>query len=148
MPRTLTTGLALAAMLLLLSGCETLAQREKSKVLTNTLKSYETTVRWSYLRRAYGFLKPEELRKAKLPPGLENIKVTSYEVMEQAAPIGENTATQVVRIDYVEQDRQQQKSLVDRQLWEFDEAANHWYLISGVPEFVTKPKIRTSPLKK
>ena len=112
MPRTLTTGLALAAMLLLLSGCETLAQREKSKVLTNTLKSYETTVRWSYLRRAYGFLKPEELRKVKLPPGLENIKVTSYEVMEQAAPLGENTATQVVRIDYVEQDRQQQKSLV------------------------------------
>ncbi|HEC15049.1 MAG TPA: hypothetical protein ENI99_00520 [Sedimenticola sp.] len=148
MPRTTATGLILLLLMIMLSGCETLAQREKSKALTSTLKSYATTLRWSYLRRAYGFMRPEELRKTKIPPELENIKITGYEVMEKAAPAGEDSVIQVVRIDYVEQDRQQQKSLMDRQLWEFDKEAGRWYLISGIPEFSAAPRIRTSPLKK
>ena len=147
MPRAFTTFFALLLALLLLSGCKTLEQRERSKILTGTLHKYETTIRWSYLRRAYGFMKPEAAGKAKIPPGLENIKVTSYEVLDPATPVGENGITQVVLIQYVEKDRQQQKNLMDSQLWEFDEDARRWFLISGVPQFIAEPKIRTSPLK-
>ena len=147
MPRSFTTFFALLLVLLPLSGCETLEQREKTKTLTSILHKYETTIRWSYLRRAYGFMKPEAARKAKIPPGLENIKVTSYEVLEPPTPVGENSFAQVVLINYVEKDRQQQKSLMDRQLWEYDEEAKRWHLISNIPRFVAEPKIRTSPLK-
>lgn len=148
MPRVFTAFFALLLALLLLPGCKTMELREKTEILTGILRKYETTIRWSYLRRAYGFMPPDAVRKAKIPPGLDNIKVTGYEIMDPLTPTGENGFTQTVLIQYVKKDRQQQKNLMDRQLWEFDEDARRWYLISGVPRFIAEPKIRTSPLKK
>jgi len=146
MPRVITTGLALLLSALLLPGCQTLDKRDKDRALENTLHSYETAIRWSYIRQAYGFIRPEVAEQVQLPTGLENIRVTNYEILEPVSRVGEDAAIQVILVRFVEKDRQQERALTDRQLWEYDAEAKRWYLMSKIPLFVTPPKIRTSPL--
>ncbi|VAX06180.1 hypothetical protein MNBD_GAMMA26-953 [hydrothermal vent metagenome] len=145
MIRAFTTGFVLLLSALLLSGCQTLLKRDQQKALEQALRSYETAIRWSYIRQAYGFLRPEKAKKVKIPTDLENIRVTNYEILEPATG-NADAVMQVALIRFVEKDRQQERTLTDRQLWEYDIEDKRWYLMSNIPVFVAPPKIRTSPL--
>jgi len=138
--------LLIAAISLL--GCQTLEIRERQISLDKVLNAYETAIRWSYIHQAYSLLKPERIKNIEIPRGLENIKVTKYEILEPAVieSIKSNIARQVVFISYVEKDQQKEKTITDHQLWEYDADANRWYLISDIPEFVKVPKMRELPL--
>jgi hypothetical protein len=141
-------GLSLLLAATLLSGCQSVGGQKRDELLTETLRAYSSTIRWGDLRHAYGYLRPEQAEKAEIPPGLDNIRVTHYEVVDPLRMMGENGASQVVQIRYIQQDRQMEKELTDRQLWEFEEEAKRWYLISKVPPFVPQPQMRILPLGK
>ncbi len=140
--------LTLSMVVMLLPGCQVIETKEQQNTLDKALRTYETAIRWSYLRQAYSLKKPEQLKDIEIPQGLENIKVTQYEVLKPAIidSAKNDIARQVVFISYVEQDRQQEKTLTDHQLWEYDKNAKRWYLISEMPAFITIPKMRVLPL--
>ncbi len=147
MPGFFTRNLTLLLVVLLLAGCQTLETKKRDVSLDRVLHAYETAMRWSYIRQAYSLMRPERIKEAGIPQGLENIKVTRYEILEPAVnDIKSNTARQVALISYVEKDRQQEKTLTDHQLWEYDKSAERWYLVSEIPAFVTQPKMRALPL--
>lgn len=147
MPRVITTGLVFLLSALFLSGCQTFTKGDKQKALESTLYAYESAIRWSHIRQAYGFLRPEKAKQLKIPAGLDNIRVTNYETLEPPVGVAEGDAvTQVVLIRFVEKDRQQERTLIDQQLWEYDAGVKRWYLVSKIPPFVVLPKIRISPL--
>ena len=139
-------GLSLLLTVILLSGCQSLGGKKQQELLTNTLRAYGSTIRWGDLHNAYGYLHPKQAEKVEIPEGLDNIRVTHYEVVDPLRKMGENSATQVVQIRFIYKDRQMEKELSDRQLWEFDEQARRWYLISKVPPFIPQPKMRILPL--
>ncbi len=145
--RNLCAGLILIMTALVLGGCQSLGDKKKSDALTLALRAYENTLRWGEIEQAYDFLQPEKAKVAQIPAGLDNIRLTNYEVINPPTPLGENSITQTVLIHYIEQDRQMEKKLTDQQVWEYDPETERWYLISKVPEF-NAAKMRILPLDK
>lgn len=130
-------GLLLIPLTLLigLSGCQLLDKKRAETSLQSALSAYENNMRWGEVVKAYGFLKPEISRDVEIPEGLDNIRVTKYEVIQPAVSPDELTAVTTVMIHYLFRDRQVVRSLSDRQVWELDEESKRWYRINPIPEF-------------
>lgn len=122
-------------LLLLANGCETWQRQQADVQRDKVLYSYQNTVRWFGLDRAYLFMKPELLEGQTIPPNLDNIRVTAYEVIQPPLPFGEGLIKQSVKIFYVLQDRQIERNLLDEQVWEYQPEEKIWYRISPMPEF-------------
>lgn len=119
----------------LLAGCNTLlTQKESEKSLMETLKAYEATMRWGYPGQAYNFLRKDLAEKTEIPATLQNIRITGYKVISSPVKSDENLASQVVVIGYVFDDRQVERSLTDRQLWEYDKEKKSWHRINPIPD--------------
>jgi hypothetical protein len=138
MSRLLRHTLLLLTPLLLLPGCKSidmLYQKDSEKSLQATLHAYQATMRWGYPGQAYNFLHQDLAASAQVPGGLENIQVTGYKVIKRPDLVAEDQASQVVIIGYVFNDRQVEKSLTDRQLWQYDKEKDAWARINPIPEF-------------
>jgi len=127
------------SLAVLLGACGTL-DTVKDKRLGNELQvyltRYESAVRWGNLAHAYGFLKPELADTTVIPQGLENIQISQYLVVSPPVLLNKTTATQTVAISYILADRQVERSLVDRQMWEReDEESTEWFRANPIPEF-------------
>jgi hypothetical protein len=127
--------LFLLFLVVAVGGCQTLQERQKQKSLDRTLYQYQGTVRWGYLEQLYGFLQPELAKNAIVPNNLENIRVTGYDLLRAPTQVDEHSLTQTVVIRYVFVDRQVEKQLVDRQLWEFDPEKESWSRANPIPDF-------------
>jgi len=97
------------------------------------MTAYGNAIRWGYYDTAYGFV-PAAERKS-IPQHLDNIRVTSYEVVQPPFMKDEESAEQVARIEYVHKDVQRVRSLANRQLWHYEKTTNRWWLMSGLPDF-------------
>ncbi len=123
------------------TGCESLSpiqafkDKNKQDSLTKDLHSYELTVRWGDLGQIYSFLEPELAKTAKVQKNLGDIRVTSYEIVRGPVAINDTQAMQTVRILYIFNDRQVQKSLVDNQEWTFHEDKSEWRRSNPIPNF-------------
>jgi len=126
----------LSLCVLLLVGCTTFQGLSRLTSLESTSEAYEKAMRWGEYQLASSFIKPQgtdgespNLKK------LEKIKITSYK------PTGRNTsedklqAHQTVEIKYYNTDYLIEKTLIDKQLWEYDEEQKAWYLQSALPDF-------------
>ncbi|MCG6861204.1 MAG: hypothetical protein LJE70_08015 [Chromatiaceae bacterium] len=121
------------ALPVFLAGCGTIEKEKKVQMLDAALTTYGEAIRWGYFETAYGFLHPD--KRQEIPKHLDNVRVTSYEVLQAPLMKSETEAEQVVRIEYVHKDVQQLRSLSDRERWVYDEATSNWWLDSGVPSF-------------
>lgn len=119
-----------------LSACqvEGIAERKKAVKLRDTLNRYEVVVRWGALEKAYGFLVPELNEDVVIPAGLDNIRVTGYDLLGGPSKLSEDRVTQTVRIDYVLQDSQVVRSLADKQIWQWNDEIGDWQRANPVPE--------------
>lgn len=137
MNRRYSHFLLLPSILLLLfaGGCQTLQKQQADIQFDKVLYSYQNTLRWSGVDRAYVYMKPELLEGQSIPTELDNIRVTAYEVMQPPVPLGEGLMKQSVKIFYVLQDRQIERSLLDEQVWEYQPEDKIWYRISPMPDF-------------
>jgi hypothetical protein len=126
---------------LLFAGCGSLSSmqifkdKKKQDTLTKTLNSYEMTMRWGELPQIYTFLEPDLVRQAVRQDNLNNIRVTSYEVVKGPAGISETQVLQTVNIHYIFNDRQIQKTLVDNQEWTYNEENKEWRRTNSIPNF-------------
>ena len=117
----------------LIVGCTTLIRGER---FDRTLTAYSDAMRWSDFEAAHYFVEPEQIRKN--PPDLENLrrmKVISYDVRRVEHLKNNLQVRQTVHISYYRTDDMRQRTLVDRQMWEYDEGKKAWYLMSGLPDF-------------
>ncbi len=117
----------------LLAGCGTIEKDKRRISLEAALNRYGDAIRWGYYGPAFELVRPE--KRGAVPPNLENIQVTGYDVEQPPVPADENTVIQVVRIDYVQRDRQLMRTIHDRQQWGYDLETNTWWLDSGLPAF-------------
>ena len=136
MRRYLIGGL-LSLSVVLLGACANKEIRNKQTILTETLRSYASTIRWGDIAQAQAFLDPE-YREAHPQTALQlarykQVQVAGYE--EQPATPGEhNEVTQTVNISLINVHTQQERGIVDHQIWKYDEKAKRWWLTTGLPD--------------
>ena len=125
--------LVICLLTLLVVGCTTIIRGER---FDRTLRAYSNALRWSDFEAAHYFVDPEQMNKN--PPDLENlsrINVISYDVRRVEHLKNNLQVRQTVHISYYKTDDMRQRTLVNRQIWEYDEEKKGWYLMSGLPDF-------------
>lgn len=133
--RRISLRLLMVCLTLVVAGCLTNPYGEKPKELIYKTRTFEDTVRWGALEKMVVFLKVEEGQPVEIQEGLENIRVTSYELARPLTKIDETRWEQTAVIDYVWTDRQIVRRLVDRQIWMTDDEGKTWYRANPVPQF-------------
>jgi len=125
----------LLSLATLLTGCP---QTKEDKDLSETLKQYETIVRWAQWDAAIDFVSMEyqvenpitrlELDRLRL------FRVTQY-VVRSSAPIDDgNGLIQVVEIRMFNKNQARERSIIDEQYWKYNEETERWKLHSGLPD--------------
>jgi hypothetical protein len=104
--------------------------------LESTSKAYGQAIRWGEYQVASSFVRTQgtdgespNLKK------LEKIKVISYKPTERNTSEDKLQAHQAVEIKYYNTDYLIEKTLIDKQLWEYDTKQKAWYLQSALPDF-------------
>jgi hypothetical protein len=125
----------------LLAACADMSMQHiqtKETILEDTLKEYAATVRWSGdMTAALAFVDPA-YRQAHPISDLDlqryhQVQVTAYNDAP-AAPLSQNEVGQTVEIGLVNINTQQARSVIDHQVWRYDEKAKHWWLMTGLPD--------------
>ena len=125
-------SLSLLSAVLLLAACTTIEHAGLERKRAEQLELYDHAVRWGELAASYDFLEPG--LEARPPAGLDNVRVTGYEELSRV-PRGEHEFERRVKIEYVLEDRQQVKSLIDHQRWRYDAQKETWLRANRPPEF-------------
>jgi hypothetical protein len=111
--------------------------QSKETILEDTLKNYAATIRWGDMLQAQAFVDPA-YRQAHPMSDLDmqryrQVQVTAYND-QPAAPLNENEIAQTVEIGLVNVNTQQARSIIDHQVWRYDEKQKHWWLMTGLPD--------------
>jgi hypothetical protein len=136
--RTVRNISLVLALTLLVSGCNTLGifkTKDMQDTLSQTLHTYELTVRWGELSQIYSFLEPELAKQTEIQENLSGIRVTSYDVIKKPSNTGENEAMQSVQIRYIYRDRQIEKTIIDHQQWTYNGEKREWRRTNPIPKF-------------
>jgi hypothetical protein len=118
----------LALILSAFSGCQSMGERKRDESLQATLALYAKVLRWQGVEEQGAML-----TNPSMAPRLDDVKVTSYEVASPVVMRSENSATQTAVIEYLYQDSQIVKRIVDHQLWEYDSDSERWLRANAPP---------------
>jgi len=117
-----------------LAGCATAKRDEGLRV---ALYGYSAAIRWNEIVQATSYIDP--LRLAEKPFTDEDrerwaqIQVTRYFEGPQS-PDPQGNFRQTVQVEVVDRATQSVRTIVDHQVWRFDEAAGRWWLTTGLPD--------------
>lgn len=134
--RTVLLGLAAT---LLLSACTGVGT--KTDVLQRTLFAYVGAVRWNEgnIDAALGFIDPLYLEKNPVTElereRFRQVQISGYYV-KGSQQIDETTYGQRVEVRLVNIHTQAERSVIDNQIWKWDEKTEHWWLTTGLPKIV------------
>ena len=123
------------ALMLMLAACLTNPYGEAPERLMLKVRAFEDVVRWGALHNMYLFEKVDPEKPVQLPEGLDNVRVTSYDLANPLSKVSEHRWSQTAVIDYVLTDRQVVRQLIDHQLWVSDDEGKTWYRQTPVPQF-------------
>lgn len=123
----------------LIAGC---IPPQKEKDLDNRLRQYEQMVRWSQWDAAITYVAPEYLEENPVTnldmERLRLFRVTNYTI-RSAAPLGDGDEfAQVVEIRMFNRNQATERSIIDQQLWRWDEDSEVWMLHSGLPDVLQR----------
>ncbi len=132
---TILRSLLMLGMATLLSGCP---QTKEDKGLSETLKQYETIVRWAQWDAAVDFISMEYQQDNPITrldlDRLRLFRVTQY-IVRSSAPIDEGKGLiQVVEIRMFNKSQARERSIIDEQYWKYNEETERWQLHSGLPD--------------
>ena len=121
----------------LCAGCSAMTTQSESRALETTLVAYANAVRWGDFEQALAFVDKDTLKEHPLSAidmeRYKQVKVASY-TERPPVPAGPHEVRQIVQISLVNINTQTERSIVDNQLWRYDETGKHWHLISGLPD--------------
>lgn len=119
---------------ILAAGCSNKQQR----AFQNTLDAYGSLVRWGDFSGALNFVHPDERPETKRMnfelQRFEQVRVTSYIPLSTTGGPTPNTVIQIVEMRVANRHTAQERQLRDRQVWQFDEEDERWWLMSGLPD--------------
>ena len=109
-------------------GCQSMSERRRDESLISTLKLYGKVLRWQGPHEQGAMLaNPEQT------PTNRGITITSYQVVSTPVQTNENAAHQTAAIEYVYNDSQVIKRVIDRQIWEYDTEEERWLRTNPPP---------------
>jgi len=125
----------LAICVLVMAGCTSISEINMKDQFKKTSYSYKQALQWSDWVAASGKLDSDGKKlDYQAIDELKQIKVTSYEVNEMKLSEDKLRVQQTVEIQYYHINRLVEKTLIDNQVWEYDEEKG-WRLVSGLPSF-------------
>ena len=135
--RRYLTGCAVALVVALLGACANTEIRSRQTILDETLRSYAATIRWGDIEQALAFVDPKQ-RAAHPPSALDlarfrQVQISGYNA-QAPVPVSETEVRQSVQIELVNVNTQAARSVIDHQVWKYDEAGKHWWLTTGLPD--------------
>jgi len=125
----------LLATILLLTACQTARHGTAPERLTNRSVAFGDVVRWGALEKMVVFTKIDPSKPVTVPAGLDNVRVTGYELASGLTEVTPTRWRQTAVIDYVLQDRQIVRKLMDHQIWVSDDEGENWYRENPLPQF-------------
>ena len=132
----LTHLLVLSLLAMTLSGCFVVPSTKGTRA--NSLEAYPSQyrkmMRWAYYDEATQYLRSRD--GSEIPTDLARLsryRVTKFEIRSTLVADHGKEARVVAAIEYYEIDSGVLKSLVDTQLWWFDDESQRWFLESPLP---------------
>ena len=126
----------LSLCVLFIFGCTGLQGKFRLAQFEDVSSSYEHAIRWGDYDVANALRKKQETdHEAWNVDKLDKIRVTSYELLSSNLSEDQLRVHQAVKIRYFNADQMIEKTLIDKQLWEYDETEKAWFLQSGLPAF-------------
>lgn len=130
--------LILCSLLLTLAAC---ANTPDARQQAEALYLYAGAIRWGDIEGALGFVDPKTLEKKPLTAvdraRFEQVQFAGYTV-KSSGPVGEDELLQIVEIRVINRHTQVERTIIDRQLWRWDEESESWLLKSGLPDISGK----------
>lgn len=120
-------------VVLILSGCLSITESKRAADLEVTLSAYHTAIRWGRLEELVNYYGTKIFKLSNL--NSKTIKVIAYEVRQPPILINDKRAVQVVEIQYVVNDKQLVRTILDKQDWRYNMDKEGWRLYSQFPEF-------------
>lgn len=121
----------------LVAACSMNSIKSKEAILDDTLKTYAATMRWGDMTQGLGFVDPAYLQAHPMTDldlaRYKQVRVTAYDD-QPAAPVSETEVRQTVEIGLVNVNTQAARSVIDNQVWRYDEKAKRWWLTTGLPD--------------
>lgn len=122
---------------LVLAACAMDKMKSKQSILDDTLQTYAATIRWGDMTQALAFVDPK-YRQAHPMSDLDlarykQVQVTTYND-QPAAPLNDKEVAQTVEIGLVNINTQSARSIIDHQVWRYDEKEKRWWLTTGLPD--------------
>ena len=127
--------LVMSALIGGLGGCRSNPMRDVPEELDSRVRTFEDIVRWRPLQKMYAFQKFEADQSIEVQEGLDNVRVTSYQIVEPLNAIDPMHWRQAAEIRYVLTDRQVVRQLIDFQVWESEDEGKSWFRTTPVPVF-------------
>jgi hypothetical protein len=136
MNRSALKMLAAITILLTLAGCASLSDMNRMDAFDETVKTYEKMVFWSEFDAALAFKEPHE-ESVEQPDmnSLKKVRITSYKVKRLKASADKSEVQQFVEIGYYRMDDVTVKTIIDQQLWVYNNDAQRWFIRSDLPAF-------------
>jgi hypothetical protein len=122
-------------MATLLSGCP---QTKDKSDLSETLRQYESIIRWAQWDAAVNFIATEYKEEHPITrleiERLRLFRVTKY-VVRSSIPIDDgNGLVQVVEIYMFNKNQARERSIIDEQHWKYNKEIKRWLLHTGLPD--------------
>ncbi|MGA9332757.1 MAG: hypothetical protein WBV39_00580 [Rudaea sp.] len=128
-------------VLSLCAGCATISRQSESRELDTTLVAYANALRWGGWEQALAFVAADTRKRHPLTAldmeRFKQVRVASYNE-QPAVPVGPHEVRQVVQIGLININTQTERTIVDNQLWRYDEKDKHWHLVSGLPDITQR----------
>ena len=128
----LSTGFAAACADMSMQHIQT-----KETILEDTLKNYAATIRWGDMTQALAFVDPKYRQEHPMSEldlaRYKQVQVTTYND-QPAAPLNDKEVAQTVEIGLVNINTQSARTIIDRQVWRYDEKEKRWWLTTGLPD--------------
>ena len=102
--------------------------------MEDALNGYATAIRWGQFEKAAQFQDPAKRSRLDLA-WLKNIHVATYDTVFKKEDLGGNIFEQTVEIRYFNEQVGVEKSLIDRQVWRYDEEKDKLMLETELPTF-------------
>jgi len=119
----------------LLLGCP---KTKEERDLSETLKQYETIVRWAQWDAAANFISEEYQEEHPITrlemDRLRLFKVTQY-ILRSTIPVDDGDGVrQVVELHIFNKHQSRERVIIDEQYWKYDPDRERWLLHSGLPD--------------
>jgi len=133
--------LLVLALFLVLTPADAASKRSRAKQLEISLFKYASAIRWNEFEMASNYVDPEYAKKNPLTSlekeRFKQIQVTGYEAKTQDT-LDDGTVEQTVEIRLINRNTQADRSIIDVQIWRWDDKAKRWWLTTGLPDFTAR----------